>query len=101
MASISELPTNARADLTARLKRIEGQARGIQKMLEDGRDCSDVINQISAIKAATNALSVEALGALRSIASPRRPTRITPSRRFPRRSVPWFEQVASQRNDVP
>ncbi|HYP61309.1 MAG TPA: metal-sensitive transcriptional regulator [Thermomicrobiales bacterium] len=63
MASISELPTNARADLTARLKRIEGQARGIQKMLEDGRDCSDVINQISAIKAATNALSVEALEA--------------------------------------
>ena len=58
-----ELPTNARADLTARLKRIKGQARGIQKMLEDGRDCSDVINQISAIKAATNALSVEALEA--------------------------------------
>ena len=63
MVSISELPSTAREDMIARLKRIEGQARGVQKMLEDGRDCTDVINQISAIKAATNALSVAALEA--------------------------------------
>lgn len=78
MASISELPSDARADMIARLKRIEGQARGIQKMLEDGRDCSDVINQIAAVKAATNALSVEALEAFalhcfRTAASSERP----------------------------
>jgi len=33
----------------ARLKRIEGQARGIHKMVEDDRYCVDVLQQISAI----------------------------------------------------
>ncbi|WP_408011503.1 metal-sensing transcriptional repressor [Pseudalkalibacillus sp. A8] len=35
-----------------RLKRIEGQVRGIQKMVEEDRYCVDVIVQISAINAA-------------------------------------------------
>lgn len=35
-----------------RLKRIEGQVRGIQKMVEDDRYCVDILVQISAISAA-------------------------------------------------
>ncbi len=35
-------------DILTRLRRVEGQIRGIQGMLEDGRDCSDVITQFSA-----------------------------------------------------
>ena len=35
-------------DILTRLRRVEGQLRGIQGMLEDGRDCSDVITQFSA-----------------------------------------------------
>ncbi|UFT98261.1 metal-sensing transcriptional repressor [Radiobacillus kanasensis] len=35
-----------------RLKRIEGQVRGIQKMVEDDRYCVDILVQISAIQAA-------------------------------------------------
>ncbi|GGA78428.1 transcriptional regulator [Ornithinibacillus halotolerans] len=35
-----------------RLKRIEGQVRGIQKMVEDDRYCADILVQISAINAA-------------------------------------------------
>ena len=35
-----------------RLKRSEGQIRGIVKMLEEGRYCIDVLNQIQAVKAA-------------------------------------------------
>lgn len=35
-----------------RLKRIEGQVRGIQKMIEDDRYCIDILVQISAINAA-------------------------------------------------
>ena len=34
------------------LKRIEGQVRGIQKMIEDGRYCIDILTQISAVNAA-------------------------------------------------
>lgn len=63
MSSITDLPQDTRDDMLARLKRIEGQARGIQKMLEENRTCADVLNQIAAIKAATNALSVEMLEA--------------------------------------
>jgi len=35
-----------------RLKRSEGQIRGIIKMLEDGRYCIDILNQMQAVKSA-------------------------------------------------
>lgn len=35
-----------------RLKRSEGQIRGIIKMLEEGRYCIDILNQMQAVKAA-------------------------------------------------
>jgi len=38
--------------LLARIRRIEGQVRGIAKMVEDDRYCIDVLTQISAIQAA-------------------------------------------------
>jgi DNA-binding FrmR family transcriptional regulator len=48
-----ELPEETLADLQRRLRRAEGQVRGIQQMLAEGRDCRDVVNQLSA---ATRAL---------------------------------------------
>lgn len=42
-----------------RLSRIEGQIRGIRKMIEDGRYCIDILTQTRAISAAIN--KVEAL----------------------------------------
>jgi DNA-binding FrmR family transcriptional regulator len=48
-----ELPESTVEDLTRRLRRIEGQVRGLQAMLADGRDCRDVVTQLSA---ATRAL---------------------------------------------
>lgn len=52
-------PINAelRGDVLVRLKRIEGQVRGIQRMIEDCRDCRDVVTQLSAVKAAVGSLS--------------------------------------------
>ncbi len=47
------LPEQTIDDLLKRLRRIEGQVRGIQQMLADGRECRDVVTQISA---ASNAL---------------------------------------------
>lgn len=35
-------------DVVARLKRVQGQIGGVIKMIEDGRDCSDVVTQLSA-----------------------------------------------------
>jgi DNA-binding FrmR family transcriptional regulator len=43
-----ELPEETIDDLQKRLRRIEGQVRGIQAMLTDGRECADVVTQIAA-----------------------------------------------------
>ncbi|HEX5596715.1 MAG TPA: metal-sensitive transcriptional regulator [Micromonosporaceae bacterium] len=39
---------NALNDVVSRLRRAEGQIRGIIAMLEDGRDCGDVVTQLAA-----------------------------------------------------
>jgi len=39
--------------ILARLKRIEGQMRGIQRMVEDGKYCVDILTQLSSAVAAT------------------------------------------------
>ena len=44
--------------LLARLRRIEGQVRGIQGMLQDDRYCIDVLTQISAIQAALDKVAL-------------------------------------------
>ena len=43
-----ELESNTAADLQRRLRRIEGQVRGLQQMLTDERDCREVVTQIAA-----------------------------------------------------
>ena len=43
-----DLPKQTIDDLLKRLRRVEGQIRGIQQMLLDGRECRDVVIQISA-----------------------------------------------------
>lgn len=44
-----DLPDEVLADLQRRLRRAEGQLRGIQQMLADGRDCREVVTQLSAV----------------------------------------------------
>ena len=39
-------------DISTRLRRIEGQARGILKMLEEKRDCEDMLTQTMAMRSA-------------------------------------------------
>ena len=48
-----EIPEEIVDDLRKRLRRVEGQVRGIEAMLADGRECRDVVTQLSA---AINAL---------------------------------------------
>jgi CsoR family transcriptional regulator, copper-sensing transcriptional repressor len=47
--------------IVKRLKRIEGQVRGVQKMVEDNRYCIDILVQISAIQAALNKVGLNLL----------------------------------------
>jgi CsoR family transcriptional regulator, copper-sensing transcriptional repressor len=39
-------------ELQTRLRRIEGQIRGVQKMVDDDRDCREIIQQLTAVRAA-------------------------------------------------
>lgn len=54
-------PEELRA-LQNRLKRIEGQVRGIQKMLSEDAYCTDILTQVSAVQSALNAFNKELLG---------------------------------------
>ncbi|MEO5720508.1 MAG: metal-sensitive transcriptional regulator [Chthoniobacterales bacterium] len=47
--------------LQSRIRRITGQIAGIQRMIEDDRYCVDILNQISAVRSALDALGVELL----------------------------------------
>ena len=50
-----------RDKLLGRVKRIHGQVAGIQRMMEEDRYCVDILNQISAVRSALDALGVELL----------------------------------------
>jgi DNA-binding FrmR family transcriptional regulator len=43
--------------LKLRLNRIEGQIRGLRKMVEQDEHCDDILNQIASVKAALNGVS--------------------------------------------
>jgi DNA-binding FrmR family transcriptional regulator len=47
--------------LLRRIRRLEGQVRGVGKMVEDDRYCIDIVNQISAIQAAAREISLKLL----------------------------------------
>lgn len=50
--------TKDKASLLARMKKIEGQARGIQRMIEDNRYCIDIVQQLTALAAAIDEVSL-------------------------------------------
>lgn len=50
-------------DLVGRLRRMEGQVRGISQMIDDNRYCLDVVQQINALTSAANEISVRVLEA--------------------------------------
>ena len=49
--------------LVKRLHRIEGQVRGIEKMVEDDRYCIDILTQISAVSTALDSVALKILDA--------------------------------------
>lgn len=49
------------SELLSRLKKIEGQVRGVHKMIQENRDCGDIMTQLAAIKAAVNRVSITVL----------------------------------------
>lgn len=52
---------DTKPDLLNRLNRIEGQVRGVSKMVQDDKYCIDILTQVSAAKAALNKVALELL----------------------------------------
>ena len=50
--------TKDRAELVTRLRRIEGQVRGIQRLVEDEAYCLDVLQQVEAMTAAADSVAL-------------------------------------------
>ncbi len=56
-AYMSDVQYQNPRSLLAALRRIEGQARGVQRMIETERPCSEVVQQLSALRGAADRLS--------------------------------------------
>lgn len=58
-----DIPEEVVEDLRKRLRRAIGQMNGVEQMLNDGRDCQDIITQISAASSALNQVGFRLLAA--------------------------------------
>jgi DNA-binding FrmR family transcriptional regulator len=56
-----QLDDDVKTDLQRRLRRIEGQVRGIQKMLDEDRECRDVVTQLAAVTKAVEQVGFKML----------------------------------------
>jgi DNA-binding FrmR family transcriptional regulator len=55
------MQAEAKASVLKRLQRIEGQVRGLSRMVEEDRYCIDIVTQLSAIRAALRAAEKEVM----------------------------------------
>jgi Uncharacterized protein conserved in bacteria len=51
---MSKQNPETKEDILKRLRRIEGQVKGVQKMIDEEKHCIDILTQISAVRAAVN-----------------------------------------------
>jgi DNA-binding FrmR family transcriptional regulator len=56
-------PETVNADAHARLRRIEGQVRGLQRLLEEGAECKEVVTQLSAVQTALDRVGFKLISA--------------------------------------
>jgi len=61
MITAQHIDVAQKAAIAARLKSIEGQARGLQRMLNDDRNFLEIIDQLAALRGATQAVALQAL----------------------------------------
>ena len=51
---MDEMKMESKEDILKRLRRIEGQVKGIHKMIEEDKNCVDILTQVAAVRAAIN-----------------------------------------------
>ncbi len=60
-----------REAIVKRLRRIEGQVRGLQKMITDERDCESIVTQLAAVRSAIDGVGALVLNNYIKICAPR------------------------------
>src|SRR5579862_532709 len=66
---VARMPATLRLDkdvetaIQTRLRRIEGQVAGLQRMLETGRDCAEIAQQVAAARAALDRVAIDLVAA--------------------------------------
>jgi DNA-binding FrmR family transcriptional regulator len=55
---MTTLNLSVQEDLTRRLRRIEGQVRGVQKMIEENRPSDSILQQLSAVHSAVHGVGI-------------------------------------------
>lgn len=58
-----QFPEEASADVITRLRRAEGQIRGVQRLIEEGADCQQVVQQLTAAQAALHRAGLRLMAA--------------------------------------
>ena len=91
----SYIHNNSKEDHLKRLRRIEGQARGLQRMVEEEQYCIDILTQVSAMTKALRSVALACSTSTWRTASSTPPARATmrltsSSRRRPTQLPGWF-----------
>ena len=56
-------PAEINKDVIIRLRRLEGQVRGLQRLVEDGSECRDIVTQLAAAKGALDRIGFKLMAA--------------------------------------
>ncbi len=58
-----QFPEEVSTDVIKRLRRLEGQVRGIQRMIEEGDECRDIVTQLAAAQGALDRVGFKLMAA--------------------------------------
>ena len=58
-----KFPEEVSTDVIKRLRRLEGQVRGIQRMIEEGDECRDIVTQLAAAQGALDRVGFKLMAA--------------------------------------
>jgi len=53
-----KLTDSSKSEMLNRVRRLEGQVRGVARMIEEDRDCSEILQQLAAVRAAAHQAAV-------------------------------------------
>jgi DNA-binding FrmR family transcriptional regulator len=55
---VARLTGESTARIVNRLARVEGQIRGLQRMMEEGKDCEQILTQLAAVRSALDGVGI-------------------------------------------